>query len=69
MHWLKYIRLNREDRLENMRATTLDVAMLADVSGAYSVISSVNLCVTRPLWRQPLSLQLDVLDSDWSTKR
>ena len=41
--------LNRKDRLKNLRATTLDVAMLADVSGAYSAISSVNLCVTGPL--------------------
>ena len=31
-----------------MRATTLEVAMLADVSGAYSAIYSVNLCVTGP---------------------
>ena len=48
MHWLKYVRLNRKDRLKNMRAT-LEVAMLADVSGAYSAISSVDLCVTGPL--------------------
>ena len=27
-----------------MRATTLEVAMLADVSGAYSAIFSVNMC-------------------------
>ena len=33
-----------------MRAMTLEVAMLADVSGAYSVISSGNLCVIGPLW-------------------
>ena len=32
-----------------MRAMTLEVAMLADVRGAYSAISSVNLCVTGPL--------------------
>ena len=69
MHWLKYVRLNRKDRLKNMRATTLEVAMLADVSGAYSAISSVNVCVTGPFWHQPSALQLDVLDSDWSTKR
>ena len=37
MHWLKYVRLNRKDRLKNMRGTTLEVAMLADVSGAYTV--------------------------------
>ena len=49
MHWLKYIRINRKDQLKNMRATTLEVAMLADVSRAYSAISNVNLCVTEPL--------------------
>ena len=49
MHWLKYVRLNRKDQLKNMCATTLEVAMLADVSEAYSAISSVNLCVTGPL--------------------
>ena len=64
MHWLKYCRLNRKDQLKNMRAMTLEVAMLAD-----SAISSVNLCVTGPLWHQPSSLPLDVLDFDWSTKR
>ena len=67
MHWLKYVGLNRKDRLKIMRATTLEVAMLADVRGAYSAISSVNLCVTGPLWHEPSSLLLDVLDSDWST--
>ena len=60
--------LNRKDRLKNICAMTLEVTMLADVSGAYSAISSVNLCVTGPLCHQPLSLPLDVLDSDWSTK-
>ena len=40
MHLLKYVRLNRNDRLKNMRATTLEVAMLDDVSGVYSTISS-----------------------------
>ena len=49
MHWLKYVGLDRKYRLKNMRGTTLEVAMLADVSGAYSAISSVNLCVTGPL--------------------
>ena len=48
MHWLKYVRLNKKDRLKNMRATTMEVAMLAGVSGAYSAICSVNLCVTGP---------------------
>ena len=69
LHWLEYVRLNRKDWLKNMRATKLEVAMLADVSGAYSAISSVNLCVTGPLWHKPSSLPLDVLDCDWSTKR
>ena len=45
MDWLKYVTLNRKDRLKNMRALTLEVAMLADVSGAYSAISSVTLLV------------------------
>ena len=49
MHWLKYCKLNRKDWLKNMHAMTLEVAMLADVRGAYSAISSVNLCVTGPL--------------------
>ena len=46
MHWLKYVRLNTKDRLKNIRTTTLEVAMLADVRGAYSAIPNVNLCVT-----------------------
>ena len=49
MHWLKYVRLNRKDWLEIMRDTTLEVAMLADVSGAYSAIPNVYQCVTVPL--------------------
>ena len=49
MHWLKYVRLDRKDRVKNMCAMTLEVAMLADVRGAYNVISSVNLFVTWPL--------------------
>ena len=51
MHWLKYVRLNRKDRLKNMCATTLDVAMVANVSGAYSAsaISSGYQCLTWPL--------------------
>ena len=68
MHWLKYARLNWKDRLKNMRGMTLEVAMLADVSGAYSAISSVYQCVTGPLWYEPSSLPLGVLDSDCSTK-
>ena len=68
MLWLKYVKFNRKGRLKNMRATTLEVAMLADVSEAYSAISSINPCVTGPLRHQPSSLSLDVLDSDWSTK-
>ena len=43
MHWLKYVRLNREKkRLKNMRRTTFEVAMLADVREACSMISYVN---------------------------
>ena len=38
MHWLKYIWLIRKHGLKIMRATTLEVAMLADVSGAFSTI-------------------------------
>ena len=49
MHWVKCARLNRKDRLKNMRGTTLEVAMLADVSGAYSAISNVKQCVAGPL--------------------
>ena len=49
IHWLKYVRLNRKDRLQNMGRTTLEVAILANVSGAYSAISSVYQCVTGPL--------------------
>ena len=56
MYLLKYVRLNRKDQLKNMRGVTLEVAMIADVSGAYSAISSVNLCVTGPCWHQPSSL-------------
>ena len=33
MHWLKCVRLNRKDRLKNMRGTTLEVAMLALSAG------------------------------------
>ena len=68
MHWLKYVGLNRKDRLRNMRGTTLEVAMLADVSSAYIAISSVYQCVTGPLLHEPSSLTLDKLDSDWPTK-
>ena len=49
MHWLKCVWSNRKDRLKNMRGTTLKVAMLADFSGAYSAISSIYQCATRPL--------------------
>ena len=41
MHYLKYVRLNRKDRLKNMRGTTHEVFMLADVSEAHSAISSI----------------------------
>ena len=50
MHWQKYVRLNRKDRLKNKCGMAPEVAMLADVSGAYSAISSVYQCVTGPLW-------------------
>ena len=48
---IRVVRINRKDRLKIMRGTTqvLEVAMLADVSGAYNAISSVNQCVTGPL--------------------
>ena len=68
MYLLKYVRLNRKDLLKNVYATTLEVAILADVSGVYSAIFSVNLRVTGPLCHQPSSLPLDVLDSNWSIK-
>ena len=68
MHWLKYVRINRINRLKNMRGTTLEVGMLANVSGAYNAISSVYQCVTGPLQHEPLSLSLDELDFNWSTK-
>ena len=50
MHWLKYVRLKKKDRLKNIRGTTLEVVMLhlANVSGAYSAISSVYQYVTGP---------------------
>ena len=62
MHWLKYAKLNRKDRLKNMPSTTLEVVMLDDVSRAYRSISNVLQCVTGPLL-------LDVLASEWSTNR
>ena len=49
MRWLKYARSDRKDRLKNMRTTTLEVAMLANVRGAYSAISNVYQSVTGPL--------------------
>ena len=49
MRWLKYCRLNRKDRLKNMRGTTPKVAIVADVSESHSAISSVYQCVTGPL--------------------
>ena len=41
MHWLKYVRLNRKDRLKNMRGTTLEVAMLANVIELHIAILNV----------------------------
>ena len=32
MHWLKYVRLDSNDRLKKIRGSTLEVAMLADVN-------------------------------------
>ena len=49
IHWLKYVGLNIKDRLKIMHGTTLEVAMLADVCGDYSVISNVYQCATSPL--------------------
>ena len=49
MHSLKNVRLNKNDRLKNVRGKTPKVAMLADVRGAYSAILSVYQCVTGPL--------------------
>ena len=49
MHRLRYVRLNRKDQLKNMRGTTLEVAILADVSGTHSEIPSAYQCVTGPL--------------------
>ena len=46
-----------------MRGTTLE-AMLADISRAYRAISRVYQSVTGPLWHEPSSLPLDVLDND-----
>ena len=69
MHWLNYVRLNRKDRLKNMHGTTLEVAMPAGISRAHNAISSVCQCLTGSYWHEPSSLPLDVLDSDWSTKR
>ena len=48
-YWLKYVSLNGKDRLKGIRGKTLEVPMLADVSGAYSAISNVYQSVTRPL--------------------
>ena len=50
MHWLKYVKLNRKDRLK--------------ICGAYSAIVSVYQCVTGSLGHEHSSLPLDVLDSD-----
>ena len=48
MHWLKYIRLNGKDWLENVRGTILEVTMLAVIIEAHSTILSVYQCVTWP---------------------
>ena len=67
MHWLKYVRLNR--RPVEKYAWYDTGSRHADVSDAYSVISSVYQYVTGPLRHEPSSLSLDVLAYDWSTKR
>ena len=46
MHWLRFFRLNRKDRLKNMRGTTPEVAMLAHVSESQSANSGVYQHVT-----------------------
>ena len=48
MHWLKYVKLNRKDGLENLRGTKLEVAMLANANESHSAISSVYQCITGP---------------------
>ena len=54
MYWLRLNRLNRIDQLKNMRGTTLEVAMLADVSGAYSAMSeclpTCDMSLRHSLW-------------------
>ena len=47
MHWLKYVKLNRKDRLKNMHGTTPEVAMLADVIESQSASSSVDWSTKR----------------------
>ena len=49
IHWLKYVRLNRKDRLKSKCGTTPEVDMLGDVSEAHSAISSVYQSMTGPL--------------------
>ena len=69
MHWLKYVRLNREGRLKSMHGTTLEVPMPVDVSEVHSTILSVYWCVTGPQRHEPSLLPLGVLETDWSIKR
>ena len=38
MHWLKYIKVNRKDRLKIMHGTALEVAILADIRETHSAI-------------------------------
>ena len=55
MHWLKYLRLNRKDRLKIMRGTTLEVAMLADVRAGLMFanvwLSSSGMSLRHSLWK------------------
>ena len=68
LHFILLIKLTRKDWLKNMRGMTLEVVMLAYISWVHCAIFSVYQCVIGPLWHEPSSLPLDVLDSDWSTK-
>ena len=63
MHWLTYVRLDRKDRLKNMRGTTLEEAMIADISRA-----PVRFLVFSNVWLGPSDMNLlhsflDELDS------
>ena len=42
MHYLKYVRLNRKDRLKSMRGMTFEVSLLADIIKSHSAISFIS---------------------------